>query len=256
MKNKLVKKLTKAQIPTLITVSIICFVLSLCFTIQVRTININEGDIIRLKKENELREEIVQWREIYEQALKKNDEFTKKIEEYRSAASKNDDTVKIIKKELDDANILAGVSKVRGKGITVTLDDTSAIEEVTESSGFYNPNVYVIHDTDVLSVINELFAAGAEAIEVNGQRIIATTAIRCVGPVIQINGTNLSTPYTISAIGEPKTLSGALKLRGGIISEMKRANIDVTIEEKDDIVIPAYDRVLKYQYATPVLEVD
>lgn len=253
--DKIVNKIKWRKItPTQITVCVICFLLSLCFTIQVRTINTSESDILRLKKENELRDEIEQWREVYEASVQKNEELNKKVEEYRAASAKNDDTVRIMKEELDEANILAGISKVKGKGITVLLDDTTAIEEINETSGYYNPNVYVIHDTDIISVINELAAAGAEAFSVNGQRIIATTSIRCVGPVIQINGINLSAPYTVSAIGEPITLKGALRLRGGIVSEMQSAKIDVTIEEHEELTIPAYDRVLKYQYATSVLE--
>lgn len=242
--------------PTRITVCMICFILSLCFTIQVRTINTSESDVLRLKKENELRDEIQQWREVYDASVKKNEELNAKIDEYRTASSKVDDSVKLIKKELDEANVLAGITSVKGKGITVLLDDTAVVEEINEASGFINPNVYVIHDTDIISVINELSAAGAEAFSVNGQRILATTAIRCVGPVIQINGINFSSPYEITAIGEPNTLRGSLRLRGGIVNEMQSAKIEVTIEEHDEVVIPAYDRILKYQYAVPVTEVE
>ena len=97
-------------------------------------------------------------------------------------------------------------------------------------------------------------AAGAEAFSVNGQRIVSTSAIRCVGPVIQINGVNIAAPFTISAIGEPDTLVGALNLRGGIMSDIKEAKIDVTVEKHDEVIIPAYDKVIEYQYASPVTE--
>ena len=252
IKNIKFEKMNSTQI----TVCVICFILSLCFTIQVRTINTNESDVLRFKKENELRDEILQWKEVYEASTQKIDDLNVKIEEYRVASTKVDDTVKIIKRDLDEASILAGLSKVKGPGITVVLDDTAVIEEITLNSGVYNPNVFVINDTDIMSVINELSAAGAEAFSINGQRVIATTAIRCVGPVIQVNGINLSAPYTISAIGAPTTLRGALGLRGGIISEMRSAKIDVTITDHEEIVIPAYDGILKYQYATSVLEVE
>lgn len=252
LKNVKFEKLNSTQI----TVCIICFILSLCFTIQVRTINTNESDALRLKKENELRDEILQWKEVYEASTQKIDDLNAKIEEYRVASTKVDDTVKIIKRDLDEASILAGLSKVKGPGISVVLDDTAVIEEITTNSGVYNPNVFVIHDTDIMSVINELSAAGAEAFAINGQRVIATTAIRCVGPVIQVNGINLSAPYTITAIGSPTTLRGALGLRGGIVSEMRSAKIDVTITDQEEIIIPAYEGVLKYQYATSVLEVE
>ena len=164
--------------------------------------------------------------------------------------------VALIKKDLDDSNILAGISSVKGPGIMVTLDDTAAIEEINQLAGYNNPNVYIIHDTDILSIINELSAAGAEAFSVNGQRILANTAIRCVGPLIQINGVNLSAPYTISAIGKPETMVGALNLRGGIVSEMRTDNIVVTIEKHEEIIIPEYTGLIDYKYVTPVVEVE
>lgn len=255
MKNKELinfRKITGTQI----SVCIICFLVSLFFTLQVRTINTSESDILRLKRENELRDEITQWKEVYEIATEKIEELNNKVEDYRKASSKVDDTVALMKKELDTANVLAGISTVKGPGVTVTLDDTEAIEEIRKDAGYYDTNVYIIHDTDIMSVINELSVAGAEAFCVNGQRIVSTTSIRCVGPLIQINGVNLSAPFTISAIGKPETLMGALNLRGGIIDEIEAAKIDVTIEKQNEIIIPAYSKKLEYQYATPVSEVN
>lgn len=241
---------------THIVIFLICFIISLSVTIQARTINTSESDILRLKRENELRDEIAQWKEVYEEANGKIAEQNKKIEEYRNASAKTDDTVALIKKELDTANLLAGVSAVKGPGITVKLDDSAAIEKIAIDAGYYNSNVYIIHDTDIMSIINELRVAGAEAFSVNGQRVIATTAIRCVGPLIQINGINLSAPFTVTAIGNPDTLVGSLNLRGGIISEVKAAQIDVTIEKHDEVTIPAYDKVIDYKFAVPAQEVD
>lgn len=241
---------------TTVIICIICFIISLSVTLQVRTINTSESDILRLKRENELRDEIEQWKEVYELANTKIAEQNKKIEEYRNASAKTDDTVALIKKELDTANLLAGVSAVKGSGITVKLDDSAALEKIHLEAGYYNSNVYIIHDTDIMSIINELKVAGAEAFSVNGQRIVANTAIRCVGPLIQINGINLAAPFTISAIGNPDILASSLNLRGGIISEVKAAQIDVEIEKHDELVIPAYDRVMEYQYGAPVTEVE
>lgn len=252
MKLKKLKKIDGMNI----TICVVCFLLALCYTIQVRTISISESDILRLKTENELRDEIEQWKVVYEEQNAKIQDLNKKIEEYKNAVAKTDDTVALIKKELDDSKILAGISSVKGTGITVTLDDTAAINEINQLAGYNNPNVYIIHDTDILSIINELSAAGAEAFSVNGQRIVANTAIRCVGPLIQINGVNLSAPYVISAIGNPDTMRGALNLRGGIVSEMRADDISVVIERQEELIIPEYAGLLNYQYVTPVLEVE
>ena len=254
--KKLIKLVAMKLEGVNITICIVCFLLALCYTVQVRTISISESDILRLKRENELRDEIEQWKVVYEDQTEKIKELNKKIEEYKNSVAKTDDMVALIKKDLDDSNILAGISSVKGPGIMVTLDDTAAIEEINQLAGYNNPNVYIIHDTDILSIINELSAAGAEAFSVNGQRILANTAIRCVGPLIQINGVNLSAPYTISAIGKPETMVGALNLRGGIVSEMRTDNIAVTIEKHEEIIIPEYTGLIDYKYVTPVVEVE
>ncbi len=250
-KNEM-KKLNSTQV----ILCLICFLIAFFVTVQVRTINKSESDILRLRTEDELRDEVNQWKEMYEVASERINELNLRIEEYRNEFATNDDKIALVNEELATANVIAGLSAVKGRGITVKLDDTKAIEDIWEQNGVYDSNVYIIHDTDIMSVINELRAAGAEAISVNGQRIISNTAIRCVGPLIQINGVNLSAPFTISAIGEPSTMESALNLRGGVISQIKLAKIDVTIEKHEEIIIPAYDKVITYQYASPVQEVN
>ena len=237
-------------------IAIISFILCFLITLQVRTIRQSNSDILRLKKENELRDEINEWKDLYETATYKIKELENKVTEYKNNASMKDKTTSLLNDEIEDLKILAGLTKVCGAGITVTLDDTRAINQIAVDAGFYDPNVFVIHDSDILLVINELRAAGAEAISVNGQRITSTTEIRCVGPVIQINGIRLTAPFEISAIGSPDTLASSLKLRGGIIDSIEQADIDVLIQKLDTVVIPQSDSVIKYKYAVPAEEVD
>ncbi len=246
--RKLFDGVTSAQI----TICVICFLVTLLFTVQVRTINVSESDILKLKREDELRNEINQWKEVYEISSQKIIELNQKIEEYRVASSKTDDTVAVIKKELDTANLLAGLTDVKGEGIKITLDDSKVISEIHKNAGYIDNNVFIIHDTDLMTIINELSIAGAEALSINGQRIISTSSIRCVGPIIQVNGVRISTPFTISAIGDPAVLSGSLKLRGGIIDDLKQADIEVSIEQADEVFIPAYDQALKFEYTKTV----
>ena len=237
-------------------VTFICFILCFLITLQVRTIQQSESDILRLKNENELRDEINEWKDLYESATYKAKDLETKIAEYKNNASQNNNTVALLNKEIDNLAILAGVAKVQGPGITVTLDDTRAINKIAVDAGFYDPNVYVIHDSEILMVVNELRATGAEAISINGQRITALTEIRCAGPVIHINGIRLTAPFKISAIGAPDLLASSLKLRGGIIESIEQADIDVIIEKSDMIQIPKTENVIEYKYATPVEEVD
>lgn len=236
-------------------VALLSFILCFLITLQVRTIKQSESDILRLKNENELRDEINEWKDLYETATYKIKDLETKITEYKNNASNNDNAVALLNNEIEDLKILAGLEKLQGPGITVTLDDTRAINKIAADAGFYDPNVYVIHDSDILMVINELRAAGAEALSVNGQRIISQTEIRCVGPVIQINGIRLTAPFKISAIGAPDLLASSLKLRGGIIDSIEQSDIDVIIEKSDIIQIPKVENVIEYKYATPIEEV-
>ena len=231
-------------------IGIICFMLMFMVTIQIKTINRSSSDILRLKSENELRDEINQWKDVYGAATEKINELNAKINEYQENAAKDDQSVAIIKAELDKVNILAGLVPLKGQGVVVTLDDTEALKKIAIDAGYYDPNAYIIHDSDLILIVNELMAAGAEAVSINGQRITNNTEIRCNGPQVSINGIRTVAPFKISAIGEGTKLKGALSLRGGIIDSVKAVNIDVTIETKEEIIVPAYKKSITYQYAT------
>jgi uncharacterized protein YlxW (UPF0749 family) len=106
--------------------------------------------------------------------------------------------------------------------------------------GFAPPNI--IHDTDIAAVVNELKASGAEAISVNGQRIVAVSPIRCVGPTIMVNFTPQSPPFIIKAIGNPKTLKTGVELPGGVTKDIVSYDpaMFTTQIAKQPLVVPAY----------------
>lgn len=112
-----------------------------------------------------------------------------------------------------------------------------------------NPNLYIIHDDDLLRVINELRAAGAEAIAINGERIVAMSEIRCAGPTLSVNNNRSAPPYEIKAIGNPNNLESALKLRGGVLENFKFWGIQADLSQSDDIVIPAFKGRKSFEYA-------
>ena len=153
------------------------------------------------------------------------------------------------KSKLETARIEAGISKVVGKGVEVTLNDSNVSLRPDE-----NPNLYVLHDEDVLKVLNELKASGAEAISINDQRLLATSEVRCVGPTILVNKTKrLAPPFVIYAIGDPVTMESALKMRGGVIESLKVWGIQVNVKKQDSVVVPAYSGTVSYEFAKPVI---
>lgn len=106
--------------------------------------------------------------------------------------------------KLDDVRQAAGLSEVRGPGVEVVLGDGTQVAPGAD------PNDYLIHDTDIAAVVNALFVGGAEAVEVNGERLVATTPIRCAGTTILVNSTRLGSPYVVRAIGNPAALEAAV----------------------------------------------
>ncbi|MEW6698597.1 MAG: DUF881 domain-containing protein [Bacillota bacterium] len=153
-----------------------------------------------------------------------------------------------LKEELDQARIEAGLVDVSGPGVEVTLNDSNLVVQPGE-----NPNLYVVHDEDVLSVLNELKAAGAEALAINGQRLLATSEIRCVGPTILTNKSyRLTPPFVITAIGKQDNLINSLQMQGGIIDQLKFLGIQVAVRRVDNLVIPAYTGSMPFDYARPV----
>jgi uncharacterized protein YlxW (UPF0749 family) len=149
-----------------------------------------------------------------------------------------------LKKEMLQAKILAGVTGLAGSGVKVTLKDSNISLAPGE-----NPNLYVVHDEDILRVVNELKASGAEGIAVNDQRLISSTGVKCNGPTIRINGKVLASPYVISAIGDPDTLESAIKMKGGVADTLQFFGIQVLVKKLDQIKLPAYPGVFSYEYA-------
>lgn len=152
-----------------------------------------------------------------------------------------------LKEELASARIEAGLSGVYGPGVEVTLNDSNAVAKPGE-----NPNLYVLHDEDILRVLNELRAAGAEALAINNQRVVATTEVRCTGPTILINrNQRLTPPFVISAIGHQDNLVNSLKMRNGVIEYLQFWGIQVNVKKVAQVTIPPLSGSISFDYARP-----
>lgn len=171
-----------------------------------------------------------------------NQQLLKEIETLKESGSGE-----LEKADLERLNIMAGNTDVEGAGIIITLDDSPITKKPGE-----NPNLYIIHDEDLLRTLNELRAAGAEAISLNDQRIVAMSELRCAGPTISVNNVRSAAPYVIKAIGAPKTLTSALRLRGGVVETFEFWGIQVDIQEKEKLVIPALKVPRRFEYAKSV----
>lgn len=170
---------------------------------------------------------------------KERDGLAKELKELQTTAGDE-----VVAQEIVGLKAFAGAVEMRGKGIKLVLDDS----KITSKQG-ENPNLYIIHDDDLLRVINELRAAGAEAIAINGERVVAMSEIRCAGPTLSVNNNRSAPPYEIKAIGNPNNLESALKLRGGVLENFKFWGIQATLSQSDDIVVPAFKGRRTFEYA-------
>ncbi len=179
---------------------------------------------------------------------KLSSEVTKLREEttkFQNAAANESGQAKLLNKSLQDAKKLAGLTELEGPGISITLRDN--LKGKSDSPIIDT----VVHDTDVLRVVNELWNAGSEAISVNGHRVVTGTNFRCVGSVMLVNNIQCASPITIQALGDPKTLMGAMNLPGGIIYEIKDSGGAgmVQIDSIKKMRLPAYAGSTTYKFA-------
>lgn len=171
-------------------------------------------------------------------------ELKQKLNMLNNSSSKYEATLNALSQDVEKYKELAGFTAMSGPGVIVTLNDSDLQPKDGE-----DPNMFLVHDEDLLKVVNELKAGGAEAISINDQRLIATSEIRCVGPTININSTRYAPPYVIKAIGNPDTLQASLNLKGGIVDTLKYYGIKVNIEASKNIVVPAYTDPISLKYA-------
>ena len=238
MKNKSAK----------ITVFSVCILLGFLVTLQFKSVKINNEKNSYPTRTEELTQLLVEEQKRNEALNLQLDSYKTENENYRKQSEESGGAAALLSEKLRKAEILSGQCAVSGKGITVTMSDSTAQGDNIDQ------NPFVVHDTDILRVINELRASGAEAISINGERILATSEILCAGPVVSVNNRRYNAPFVIAAIGDPDTMEAALTLRGGILDELSVFQIEVEIEKHEKLVIDELRYDVVFQYAEPVEE--
>jgi len=170
------------------------------------------------------------------------DESIKKIEYFKGEQAEGD-VGKALKNELDEYKASAGLTALEGPGVLVILSDGD--RELIEGE---DPNNLLVHDIDVLNIVNDLKIAGAEAISLNGQRVVSISEINCAGPTIKINDRVYSQPYIIKAIGNPDYLRAAIKAPGTYGNLLKQVGLFVEANTSVSITVPAYEEQIDYKY--------
>lgn len=229
----------------LISIGIVCFLLTLGTIIQLKTIKNTTSITIGSSSTNKLRDEVVKWKEKYDYIYKELENAEKTLEAERKKVSENDTELSGLEQELLNVKILLGLTDVKGKGIILTLDDNEEFSKLSKLA--IDPNQLLVHDGDLIQIVSILKNAGAEAISINDQRIVNTTAITCDGYVVRINGEKVGAPFEIKAIGSPEYLKGSLEI-SGYVETMIYDGVEVDIKKANQITIPKYEGVLTHSF--------
>lgn len=144
--------------------------------------------------------------------------------------------------EMEALMVFAGLTEVTGTGVTVTMNDAS-----TRGGG--DMNAYLVHAEDLLSVVNELHGAGAEAVSINGQRMVGKSAITCAGSIVMVNGIRVAAPFEIKAVGDPAVMDSALHFPGGVIDNLSPWGIEISVRKEAEVIVPAYTQTALFQNA-------
>lgn len=198
----------KGKVTLTITIGIACLALSIVMFMQFRLVNETDITSIENMREEELRTELANWKERYEEANSQYEEKSKKLEEYKQKEESDAETAELVNQELNNVNLLLGKTDVEGEGVIITLKDG---EENSEETPMVTPD-------NLNLLINELKLAGAEAISINDERIINMSDITVVNDtLILINQQRVISPYIIKAIGDQTYLESTLVGKGRIL---------------------------------------
>lgn len=231
-----------------IILGIMCVILAFAISVQLKTVKNTNSSISQDYEENNLRAEVLKYKEKYDNQYALLEQAEAQLENERTEATTEDEDLKQKEEEIKKANQIAGLTEVTGPGVIVTLNDS----KMTSNSALVNDlNDLLVHDVDVLSVINELKNAGAEAISINEQRLVTTSSINCGGNIVTVNGERIGAPFEIKAIGLPEQLA-ALSRVGGYLSILEDYGIVTTLKKYDSITIPKYTGIIDFEYARTI----
>jgi uncharacterized protein YlxW (UPF0749 family) len=174
------------------------------------------------------------------------EELRRKVRDYELSLTQGEGALGLLRTELDRARLLAGITPVRGPGLVITMTDSKRPPVHGD-----DPTLFIVHDEDILKLVNVLRAAGAEALSINGERLLASSEIHCAGPAISINNTRVAAPFVITAIGNAAAMESSLRMRGGIVETLGYFGMEISITQHATVDVPGYTRPLRFEWARP-----
>lgn len=226
----------KGKTTLTITIGFACLVLVAVMFMQFKIVNQTDLNALEVMREDELRTELANWKDKYTEAESQYQEKLQKLEEYNQKEASEEETEELVKKELEQVNLILGKTDVEGPGIIIKIEENPEAEAAVTSD---NLNM----------IVNSLKEAGAEAISINEERIVNMTDIVTVNTtIIRVNQQRIIAPYYIKAIGNQTYLEGALLGNGGEADKLIKIGHNVIIDKSNKVEIPKYSKELKTKY--------
>lgn len=209
---------------------ILCLILTFAITVQLRVSSLSESESSQTKITDKLKDEIFRLNDENVKLAEKFQNTTSELDDARNQAAQNDSSSKDTSELIKKYTIVSGKTDVTGQGIIIKYkpSDNEAKADMVK---------------DLRDIVNEIKNAGAEAIEINNQRIVGTTAIEMVKNKIEINDTEVSENFTIKAIGDSNLMYSGLIRPGGTIENIRESGVGIEINSENTIKINKYNEI-------------
>jgi uncharacterized protein YlxW (UPF0749 family) len=191
----------------------------------------------------------------YDELTREVAELSAEVESLTGAVDVQE--VKELRRQVEELDGPAGLEPATGPGVTVTMSDAPNDRVDAARQDGVDLNRLVVHQQDVQAVVNAMWQGGAEAVTIQGQRVVTTTGIKCEGNAVLIQGVPFPQPYVIQAVGDPSSIQSAIDRDDDISAYRSDAaipsiGIGWDLESEDQIEAPAYDGLLDINHAKPI----
>ncbi len=173
---------------------------------------------------------------------KNKEKLQDELDRYLSVNNENE-LIHNLNNEISELKKFSGLTDLHGQGIIIIINDSKIINSNYESS------LLIVHDFDIQNIISDLRNAGAEAISINGERVVAgKSKIKCAGPTIQINDKVVAQPFIIKAIGDKYYLEASINSPDGYANVLREWDIFIEVNTSVSVTVPAYNGNLEFKY--------
>lgn len=225
------------------SMTFVAFVLGVMLAFQFRATSA-EDNLLPRNREQEF---ALEKKQLVQDLLQLQEEVADLTAKLDKAGTGQNEANEAVERELVKIKRYAGLIPMSGPGVELSIQSPPGHAGASSAHGLKD-----IKDEHLLKVVNDLYSAGAEAIAVNGQRITAISEIRLAGSHINVNATPLSPPYRVVAIGNGAALKSRLEIKEGLVEYLSESGISVKVQVRDNVVIPAFNGAVNFEYARPV----